>query len=291
MINTKTTNITFLNMWRYLQDKQVENNSFMLQLNDESLKDFKLSDLEIDDKEKRSELIGKVIYECKNNIWFFFRELIKIPNKVAYSCDLINKLKLPSSDYILNIEELKLIYSYENNISVLAQLNPLNLSKGIRTTICLLEIYTILFKRYDLNLYSIFNYYERGNTFKMKYYYKSLIYTNFSIIPNFDIVNDIEKITCSDDKVEIMLYGRANDNFFFHIGNYINLKMLLNNIYKTKFDGVPNNIYGFYYEIKTSNINFSDLSWNVMTKELKCIGYSTLFDNTEEVNRDKLYLL
>ena len=40
MYNTKTKNTSFINMWRYLQEINVENNIFMLELKDESLIDF-----------------------------------------------------------------------------------------------------------------------------------------------------------------------------------------------------------------------------------------------------------
>ena len=50
MYNTKTKNLSFITMWHYLQDQGIENNIFMLELKDESLINFDITDLYTNDK-------------------------------------------------------------------------------------------------------------------------------------------------------------------------------------------------------------------------------------------------
>ena len=83
MIHKTTKNPSFLNMRYFLQDNNVENDSFMLELYDESLENFDISDLSTGDNKAREALISRVIKECQKNIWFFFREVVRIPCEVG----------------------------------------------------------------------------------------------------------------------------------------------------------------------------------------------------------------
>ena len=70
-----TSNKSFLDMHLYLKSINISNNNFMLLINDTDL-------IGIDpfDPYLSKELQRKIIKECQNNIWYFFREIIRIPN-------------------------------------------------------------------------------------------------------------------------------------------------------------------------------------------------------------------
>ena len=79
----KTTNKSFINMWRYLQRENIENNLFMLQTHDKDLVDFSIEKYKSMDREDPNFLIYKykIIEEAKSNIWFYFRELLVMPDE------------------------------------------------------------------------------------------------------------------------------------------------------------------------------------------------------------------
>jgi hypothetical protein len=103
MINTKTKNKSFINMWRYMQNLQLYNNDFMLRLDDEELVDIDLSSILYDDEVHdfpderttgRDYYYKKICNEIYNNIWFYFREIainpsleIRLLSKIGYKVD------------------------------------------------------------------------------------------------------------------------------------------------------------------------------------------------------------
>jgi hypothetical protein len=115
MINTYTKNKSFIQMWRYLQDMDVENADFMLRLDDESLVDFSPSDFSnLESKDEINELHEKVQRECRNNIWFFFREVVNV-NMFGLSYNSpVPQLHVP---YQLNYNALWAIYLYSNGVN------------------------------------------------------------------------------------------------------------------------------------------------------------------------------
>nr|DAR44592.1 MAG TPA: large terminase [Caudoviricetes sp.] len=115
MINTYTKNKSFIQMWRYLQDMDVENADFMLRLDDESLIDFSPSDFSnLESKDEINELHEKVQRECRNNIWFFFREVVNV-NMFGLSYNSpVPQLHIP---YQLNYNALWAIYLYSNGVN------------------------------------------------------------------------------------------------------------------------------------------------------------------------------
>jgi hypothetical protein len=78
----KTTNKSFINMWRFLQRNNIENNLFMLETKRKELVDFSIEKYQSMDKEDPYFKIYKslLIEEIKENIWFYFRELVVIPD-------------------------------------------------------------------------------------------------------------------------------------------------------------------------------------------------------------------
>lgn len=72
--NFDTTNLSFLSVQRELAKQGIENNKFMLTLYDQSLQGLDPYNPTLTDEEK-----AKVIAECSINIWYFFREVVRVP--------------------------------------------------------------------------------------------------------------------------------------------------------------------------------------------------------------------
>ena len=170
MFNTKTKNESFISMWHKLQDEDIENNIFMLRLNDESLIDFDVSQLYTDDKEKRTKLLEKVINECKNNIWFFFREVVRIPNELSMEAGWRNN----TTRFVLNKELMILIYAYEHKYSVI---DKSVMTKGYTTLIYLLEMY----EKFINNNFNVFYAYDIK-----EFTLTNILYANFHIVNTVD---------------------------------------------------------------------------------------------------------
>lgn len=106
----KTTNKSFINMWRYLQRYYVENNLFMLQTNSPDLVDFSIEKYMSFDRDDPSFPVyrSKVIQEAKENIWFYFRELAVMPDETSIT---------GYKQFELTPESMMMIYLYEKNKS------------------------------------------------------------------------------------------------------------------------------------------------------------------------------
>lgn len=139
MYDKNTKNKSFVDMWRCLQDQGIENNNFMLKLINPELEGFDINDLKTEDKVKRAELLDKVVDECMKNIWFFFREVVRIPNEMGTLVGIEDH----HSPFILNPINMAMIYLYDYNQDFIA-CNILN-SGGTTTTLNLLKIYYLHF--------------------------------------------------------------------------------------------------------------------------------------------------
>lgn len=69
-------NQSFVDISELLKYMNVKNNDFMLKLNNEELKDIDPHSEDLTDEQKSA-----IIEECKNNIWYFIRELVLVPDK------------------------------------------------------------------------------------------------------------------------------------------------------------------------------------------------------------------
>lgn len=136
MYMSKTKNVSFVNVWRQLQNLEIENCSFILEVRDKSLVNFNIEDLKTDDINLKDELMKKIIEECKHNIWFFFREIVRLPSFYGYIAG-INDYDTP---YILNIETMLMIYMYEHRYEFLFSNNS-EISKMYTETLVLLQLY------------------------------------------------------------------------------------------------------------------------------------------------------
>ena len=116
MVSNNTNNLSFRNMQYKLQDIDCENFYFMNRLDDKELDGIDIY-VELEnfrlDKSKRSDFIQKVIKECKNNIWYFFREVVRIPTNFNIQCNVDTNLAMFPLDYKSAI----MIYFYEKGLS------------------------------------------------------------------------------------------------------------------------------------------------------------------------------
>lgn len=110
MINYNTKNYYFLNFCQSLID--IKNYNYILTLIDESLKDFDLSMIDINNP-NRDSVMKKVKDECKNNIWFFFREILIIPSPVEDKKTGYSK----TPNFIVNTTNIEMIHMYKNDSS------------------------------------------------------------------------------------------------------------------------------------------------------------------------------
>ena len=137
--NKKTTNKSFISLWRELQRCNVTNNIFPLQTEENIINNYKLNDMIelIRGKDKKiAETVMRILTkESIENIWFYFREILfvedmisdnnigipvhfEITKRIAYMFYLYSKKK----SFILvdpSIDELtafKLLWNYHRSI-------------------------------------------------------------------------------------------------------------------------------------------------------------------------------
>ena len=88
MYDIKTKNISFLKVSKKLRDRGVKNNKFMLELKDPTLQGVDPYDPNLTADQKI-----RIYAECCNNVWYFLREVVLIPNpgkNIHYSANLGN---------------------------------------------------------------------------------------------------------------------------------------------------------------------------------------------------------
>jgi len=75
IIDTKTTNPSFLRLAGLYKSMGVKNHAFILALHDPTLQGIDPFDPNLSE-----ELIGRIVIECKVNPWYFFREIARAPS-------------------------------------------------------------------------------------------------------------------------------------------------------------------------------------------------------------------
>lgn len=155
-LNTK--NKSFIKMRQYLQDNNIENNLFMLETKNKDL-------IGIDIVEKLNTLEGEelkkfridITEECKNNIWFYFREVLRLAKPLGFTMDDIKYEN--SIPFTLNPYFMAIIYAYEKGLNFFAQAP--NGTEGSFILTCL-YIYDRLILRSsitsDVNFLTLVNY-------------------------------------------------------------------------------------------------------------------------------------
>ena len=89
MYDYETSNQSFINLNNRLKDMGIANNKQFLLLNNKDLVGVNPWDKNLSETKK-----GEIIQECENNIWYFLREVIRIPE------DIFDNTKLSSKFYI-----------------------------------------------------------------------------------------------------------------------------------------------------------------------------------------------
>ena len=83
MYDYNTKNKSFLDVHKQLKKLGIQNNSFFLELQNEELQGVDPYDPSLSDDIKRL-----IIKECCNNIFYFLREVIRLPNMAGNSMPL-----------------------------------------------------------------------------------------------------------------------------------------------------------------------------------------------------------
>lgn len=99
-----TNNSSFVKMSFYLQNKGIINSNFMLKLYNKELAKIDPYSESLSDKEK-----SMIIEECKKNIWYFFRVILRIPKIMGEG----------TREYELYRGNMATIYSYEISTGLL----------------------------------------------------------------------------------------------------------------------------------------------------------------------------
>lgn len=288
MINTKTNNKSFIKMWRHLQDCNVENNSFMLDLKDESLKNFKLEDLFIDDKDERNELIDRVINECKNNIWFFFREIVQIGNPIGLYSGLTDETNV---SFILNPINCAMIYLYDKKKSFYFNSSYFHNGKnnifrkyGVTTTLLILSLYEFFISNNHIHLRS------NRKVGELKYLINMIKTANFRMFPDatdndYPFIYTIDKDTFMGEKVEFLIEGDGDFKSFLNVINKIHYGSLIFSIGESSvpFDSF-NNDNGDSFVHQMSTILYETYVSQIATLE-------DIYDNKNDIIKyNKLYV-
>lgn len=158
-IDKNTKNLSFRRIYYYIQNNESCNNyDFLLKTINPELLDFDYDEFMSrgDNKANQRSIIKN---ECRENIWFFFREIVRIPNDMNYIYSIPSNTR-----YVLNLTEMKMIYAYDN-CKGFVTFNPKVNSEenagsgtdiaGITTTLCLLKLYEdyIISDGYNSSIY------------------------------------------------------------------------------------------------------------------------------------------
>lgn len=136
MKQTNTTNRSFINVWHNIQDREAQpvnviDNGFMLELKNEKLDGIELENLTDYDLETELYYREAIREECKNNVWYFFREILRIPNELNIALgDYTN-----ASKFTLTEKSLDLIWAYDNGYSFVNQ------RSDMESVLCITALY------------------------------------------------------------------------------------------------------------------------------------------------------
>lgn len=149
MHNTKTKNKSFIKLWRELQKLDIDGAEEILYTKNSELDGVDIFDIYEDSCTNIQDFNAKLVEECKENIWFFFREVVKIP--IINTSDEYTR-------YIINIPTYMLIKNYIKGIPTILVKEDFMPNSGIKTTLLLLTLYNdlIIKGKSVMNLYHVF---------------------------------------------------------------------------------------------------------------------------------------
>lgn len=163
MISKNTTNISFKNFQYKLQDNEKQNCFFINETLDKHLVDIdvyqKLDELK-NKQTERGLFIDRVRRECENNIWYYFREVVRIPDTYHIaSADNTGLAKYPLTDLTA-----KLIYLYDNGFSTMIvhsqSKNDISLSHVTFITLAYIALWEEYFSQKNDHNTSYVNFFE-----------------------------------------------------------------------------------------------------------------------------------
>ena len=170
-----TKNKSFLALYEHLKKKGVKNNNFFLMLFDKGLIGIDPRDPELTDEYKY-----RILIECKNNYWYFLREVVLLPS-IDSNCGV---------NYNLNRGTLAFNYCLVNNFNAMIDL-PNYYGKEISIIIRTLWEYLFIDGHYKTILINNRTEYSVNNLKKMKDIY--------GLLPSYLRIEDI----CYDKTIYI----------------------------------------------------------------------------------------
>lgn len=247
----KTTNKSFINMWRFLQRNKIQNNLFMLETKRKELVDFSIEKYQSMDKEDPYFEIYRslLIDEVKENIWFYFRELVVVPDDNSIT---------GYKHFELTPDSMMMIYLYNKRKSFI--------NFNIENELCLQFLWnrTVSIKNNDV-----------------------VLINNYDVVN--ELSNDIRKHIASM-KCQIPLGSNQifSNNINHHI--MCNLKTFNNNYLINRNYDLNNDIKRVYnYYIQGNHWIEDPITIFILENDMPIITYSYLI-NSFKKNKYNLYL-
>ena len=295
MINTNTKNESFIRLWRQLQDRGVDDSTFIFQLNNDALREYHPDMFsQIDDKEILKRVTLKVMEECRSNIWFFFREALNYNMIDPFSEQAYH---IP---YYINFISMCIIYMYNQGLSFAIPTYK-NCSHDIRpdlnvfNTISALRIYDIMKNGNISDTVVLTNNFNTDiHSFIIHESISRIIYMN----PRFVDLNNISYFDKSNHHAMTSLDTSLIDSntglLYIHIGldhNNINDEALLNLIMDNKRQIIVG--YNKDYDMKIipdeMNPRISEMISDKYIKEMKLSDID--FTGRTKYSKDIFYIL
>lgn len=211
-----TSNRSFLHTYEILKEKGVSNNKFFLMLKNKELIGIDPYNPNLDDNQKM-----KVINECKENYWYFLREVVR--------------LKVQGGDthrFILNLANTASNYCMINNLNIITEVARRNLSV-ISTLIRI--TYEVIFHNNSAKIFDMKHSKSRENLYRIIDIICTPDYIKYiPEIKNIDTYGTIKALPCPQTKLAVESLCRANhderiffDNFAFIKFNKFMLEKLI----------------------------------------------------------------
>lgn len=136
IVDTKTSNPTFLRLAGLYKSMNVVNHSFLL-----ALHDSKLQGVDPYDEYLPEETIVRIVTECKRNPWYFFREVARVPSSSGTE----------PVRFRANRGNISLFWLFFNHITTLL-IQPRQTGKSFSTGMLFRSLLSILCNNVKMNL-------------------------------------------------------------------------------------------------------------------------------------------
>jgi hypothetical protein len=255
-----TKNESFLEMSKLLKSRGVKNNKFMLRLDNR-----RLVDIDPYDKDLSSDIEMLILQECRSNIWYFLREVIRVREPMSDE----------KSRFRLNLSTTAFIWLHSMQVSSIIHTPR---QQCATLTIHTLEYYTRYISPYfassDYKAINDFRIYCPVSILGLSASMKNKVNYEINYINDFEemIYKEIKNNHKTPEYIEQLLYdSMLNIN---HIPTFINTVML-DTIPGTKM----NPIYGM---IDYCNLLFCDYMYDMNTSIFDKLGIPVLVKYSAE---------